>query len=221
MKKAEVFRKRIAEWYLLHGDRILPWRTTRDPWAVLLAAFLLRKTTTRQVAEVYEELLRRYPSPHAVLQASVDEIKSIIKPLGIEHQRSQQLIEVARHIIEKFRGEVPCSREKLKELPGVGDYVASEVLLTSCGRPEPLLDRNMIRVLERFFGLRSAKKRSHTDPALWNFARALIPQDPDEAKEFSYGVLDFARKVCTARRPHCVACPLSEHCTYYLGAGHT
>ncbi|MEM2483026.1 MAG: hypothetical protein QXI35_08560 [Candidatus Nezhaarchaeales archaeon] len=217
MEKAEIFRRKIAEWYLSHGDSNLPWRRTRNSWAVLVAAFLLRKTTVKQVAEVYEEFLRRYPSPRAVLQADADEIKALIKPLGIEHQRSQHLIELARRLVEKFEGAVPCSREELKELPGVGDYVASEVLLASCGRPEPLLDRNMIRVLERFFGLKSAKKRPHTDPALWSFARTLIPQDPEEAKSFSYGVLDFARKVCTARRPHCTACPLSEYCTYCLG----
>ncbi|MEM3907640.1 MAG: A/G-specific adenine glycosylase [Nitrososphaerota archaeon] len=221
MEKAEVFRKKITEWYLSHGDSNLPWRRTRDSWAMLVAAFLLRKTTVKQVAEVYEEFLRRYPSPRAVLHADADEIKTLIKPLGIENQRSQDLIELARRLVEKFEGAVPCSREELEELPGVGDYIASEVLLASCGRPEPLLDRNIIRVLERFFGLKSAKKRPHTDPALWSFARTLTPQDAERARSFSYGVLDFARKVCTARKPYCDVCPLSDHCTYYLRGMHT
>jgi A/G-specific adenine glycosylase len=213
--KVRVFQEAVVEWYRSHGDRSLPWRATRDPWAVLVAAFLLRKTTTGQVVRVYEELLKRYPSPRALLSAGEDEVRRLIQPLGIEHQRARHLKELAEHVERRFGGRIPCGKDELKKLPGVGDYIASEVLLAACGKPEPLLDRNMIRVLERVFSVRSARSRPHTDPQLWAFARTLVPRDPELAREFNYGVLDLARKVCTARDPKCAECPLTSICNYY------
>ena len=210
--KVEEFRRRIIGWYEVYGDKDLPWRKTRDGWAVLVAAFLLRKTTTEQVVSVFEEFMRRFPNPQALLSVSEDEVKAVIRPLGIEHQRAEHLIELARTLVQRFGGRVPCDRKSLDELPGVGDYIASEVLLRACGKPEPLLDRNMIRVLERIFGVRSAKKRPHTDPAMWSFARMLVPRDPELAEKFGFGVLDFARKICTAENPKCGVCPLKDIC---------
>jgi A/G-specific adenine glycosylase len=210
--KVEEFRKRITEWYEVYGDKDLPWRRTRNGWAVLVAAFLLRKTTTEQVVRVYEEFMRRFPSPQALLSAPGDEVKAVIRPLGIEHQRAKHFIELARVLVQRFGGRVPCDRRSLNELPSVGDYIASEVLLRACGKPEPLLDRNMIRILERVFGIRSARKRPHTDPAMWSFARMLVPRDPEEAEKFGFGVLDLARKVCTAENPKCEVCPLRSLC---------
>jgi A/G-specific adenine glycosylase len=215
--KVEEFRRRVVEWYEAHGDKDLPWRRIRDGWAVLVAAFLLRKTTTAQVSRVYEEFLERWPSPQHLLSASEDDVKSVIRPLGIEHQRARHLMELARILTQRFGGRVPCERERLEELPGVGDYIASEVLLRACGRPEPLLDRNMIRVLGRVFGVKSSRKRPHTDPALWSFARMLVPRDPEEAEKFGFGVLDLARKVCTAENPRCAVCPLRDLCAWFAG----
>jgi len=217
--KMEEFRKRIIDWYGLHGDIHLPWRSARSGWEVLVASFLLRKTTTKQVAEVYEEFIQRYPGPQAMLKASEEEVRELIKPLGIEHQRSKHLTALAREIVRRFGGQVPCDKESLKELPGVGDYIASEVLLVACNQPEPLLDRNMIRVLERVLGVKSSKKRPHTDKALWRFAKTIVPAEPGQARKFNYGVLDFARKICTARSPKCPACPLRDICFFYAGGG--
>lgn len=213
--KVQDFVRRIVQWYSRFGDRHLPWRSTGSAWDVLVAAFLLRKTTTAQVVKIYEEFIRRYPDPRALLSASEDDVVELIRPLGIEHQRARHLRQLAELIELRFGGRVPCSKERLKELPGVGDYIAAEVLLGACGRPEPLLDRNMIRIVERVFGVRSSRKRPHTDPKMWAFARALVPKDPDEAKAFSYGVLDLARKICTARNPKCSECPVKDICTYY------
>mgnify|MGYP000508602887 CR=1 FL=1 len=210
--KVEELKRRVVMWYEAHGDKDLPWRRARSGWAVLVAAFLLRKTTARQVVRVYEEFLRKFPEPRALASASVEEVRDIIRPLGIEHQRARHLVELAEILVRRFGGRVPCDRERLKELPGVGDYIASEVLLKACGKPEPLLDRNVIRVLERALGVRSAKKRPHTDPAMWSLAKALTPQDPDLAEKFGFGLLDLARKLCRPARPQCGACPIKDLC---------
>jgi A/G-specific adenine glycosylase len=190
--RVEEFRRRVVEWYEVYGNMDLPWRRTRDGWAVLVAASMLRQTTVKQVAKVYGEFLRRYPSPHSLLAASEDEVRELIRPLGMEHRRARQIVELARVLVQRFGGRVPCSREVLKELPGVGDYVASEVLLRVCGQVEPLLDRNTVRVVERVFGVRSARRNPYRDPAMWSLARSLVPEDPELAEKFSFGVFDLA-----------------------------
>jgi A/G-specific adenine glycosylase len=209
------FRRRIIEWYEEHGDRNLMWRSTRDPWAVLVAALLLRKTSTAQVEKTFPEFMRRFPSPESLLSAGMREVEEVLKPLGMQKVRARLFLRLASELMRKHRGEVPRSRDELESLPGVGSYAASEVLLRAYGKPEPLLDRNVIRVLERVFGVRSSKKRPHTDPELWSLARGMLPEDPEEAEEFSYGVLDLARKVCRARRPKCSECVLKDMCLHY------
>ncbi|HDM76964.1 MAG TPA: A/G-specific adenine glycosylase [Deltaproteobacteria bacterium] len=214
VKKIEIFRKRLINWYDQFGDKDLPWRNTVNPWAILVAAFLLRKTTTVQVVKVYGEFLKKYPTPQDLLSADEGELRKVLRPLGIEYQRAKHFKALAEHIEKNFDGEIPCVKEKLKELPGVGDYIASEVLLGACTRPEPLLDRNMIRVMRRVFGVESIKKRPHTDPEMWAFAKMLIPKgDFNKARAFNYGVLDFARKICTARNPLCRKCFVADICT--------
>ncbi len=217
-QKLNAFSERVVEWYKKHGRKNLLWRRTKDPWKVLVAAFLLRKTTSKQVEKIYLDFLMRFPTPADVQKSSEEEIKSIIRPLGIENQRARHLKKIASIIMHEFNGKIPCSKERLKKLPGVGDYIAAEVLLAACGKPEPLLDRNMIRVIERFFGIRSSKKRPHTDPELWRFAKKLVPESADVAKDFNYGVLDLAQTVCTAKNPNCGKCPLADLCSYVCRA---
>lgn len=214
-ERVQTFRIRMARWYEVSECSNLPWRRVSDPWAILVAALLLRKTTVKQVMAVYNEFLARFPSPSSLLQADEATLKSLLRPLGIEHERARLFKKLAQVLTERFSGVVPCDMKELEGLPGVGRYIASEVLLASCGQPEPLLDRNMIRVLERFFGIKSKKKRPHTDPELWEFAKSIAPVDPLEARKFFYGVLDFAREVCTARKPRCSECPLMEACHYF------
>ncbi len=214
LRKIKTLRSRIIRWYNESGDKNLPWRNTDDPWAILIAAFFLRKTTTAQVVKVYEKFLRKYPKPEDLLSADISEIRELIRPLGIEHQRAIHIKKIAEHIKSEFGGKIPCTRNELKKLPGVGDYIAAEVLLGACNKPEPLLDRNMIRIIERVFGIKSQKKRPHIDPKMWTFAKMLVPENPKEAKAFNYGILDLARKICTAKNPRCDKCPIKDLCVY-------
>ncbi|MCL7389963.1 MAG: A/G-specific adenine glycosylase [Thaumarchaeota archaeon] len=183
-----------------------------------MAPLLLKRTTIRQVARIYEEFMRRFPTPHALLSAGEEDVKKIIKPLGLHNKRSKELIELARVLVDKFNGEVPCDKEKLRELPGVGEYIVSEVLLRACRKPEPLLDINMTRVVERIFSVKSAKKNPYKDPVLWSFAKMIVPKDPDLAEKFHFGILDLARKICRARDPRCDICPMKDLCSYYANS---
>ncbi len=215
-RKAE-FARLVVEWYRKHGRHDLPWRRTRDPWQTLLACMLLRKTTSKQVAKVFPGIVARFPKPEALAQAPEDEIKRLIAPLGMEHKRAKLLKELAQQIVERFGGAIPSKLEELKSLPGVGDYSAREVLCVAFSKPEPMLDRNMLRIISRVFGLKLRERRPHEDKSVWEFAKSLVPQDADLAREFNYGVLDLANKVCTVRNPKCGEC-LVRHLCYYASS---
>ncbi|ACB39379.1 endonuclease III domain-containing protein [Pyrobaculum neutrophilum] len=209
--------KAVAEWCVESCDRSLPWRVSGSPWHVLLAAVLLRKTTVAQVLKVWPRLVQRYSSPSALAGADRERLEEDLKPLGLERVRARLLLELAELLCSRYRCEVPCRREDLEGLPGVGPYIASEVLLLGCGVPAPLLDRNAIRVLERALGLKSDRRRPHTDPALWRAAQMLTPVELRLARCFWLGVVDLGRKVCRPKNPRCGACPLKDVCRYRGG----
>jgi len=208
----QVFIEKVIEWYRRWGDHDLPWRATKDPWKILIAAIMLRKTTTKQVMRVYPVFIKKFPSPKELSSASESEIRKIIRPLGMEHQRSKLLKNLAEALIRKFGGSIPKKKDDLILLPGVKQYIASEVLCVAYGVPEPMLDRNMVRIIERVFAIRSKKRRPHTDPYLWKFASSLIPKNPSLAKEFNWGILDLGRKICRPRNPKCSECPVKTLC---------
>ncbi|QOJ78783.1 A/G-specific adenine glycosylase [Infirmifilum lucidum] len=217
--KEEEFVEAVIGWYAGHGDSWLPWRGSRDAWQVLLAALLLVRTTARQVLKVYGEIASRFPDPRSLLRASEGELEGLLRPLGMEHRRARLLKMLAERVVAEYGGSVPCNREGLEGLPGVGDYVASVVLLVACGEPVPLLDGNAVRVLGRVFGVKPSGARPYRDPEFLAFAERLVPRDPGRALAFNLGLLDLARKVCTARSPRCRKCPVGLLCGSRQGAG--
>jgi len=214
-EKLEFFRRVMLVWYVSHGDKDLPWRKRGDAWAVLVAGILLRKTSAKQVARIYEKFLELYPTPQKLLNATEEEVRNLIRPLGLMNQRAKQLIELAKVLVTKYDGKVPCSEDDLKALPGIGDYIASEVLLATCNEPRVLLDTNVIRVLHRVFGIKPSSRQPYRDHTILQVAKKLIVGGIDVVKQLNYAILDFARKVCSARNPKCNACPARSICSYY------
>ena len=174
---------------------------------------MLRRTTTRQVARVYGVFIAKYPDPWSLLAADLTDLETILKPLGLRH-RVKQLLALAEKVTRELGGKVPCSVDALKKLPGVGDYAASEVLLTCCDIPVPLLDTNVVRLLARVFGVKPTRSPPYKDLEYYEFVKRLVPEDPELARAFNYGAMDLAREVCKARRPKCDLCPLRGMCLH-------
>ena len=215
-RAVKVLRERIIEWYSAHGDYWLPWRLRSDAWSILLAGVLLRNTTVKQVLGVYSTLIEKYPSPASMETARIEEIKELIRPLGMQHTRAPLLVELAKTITAKYRGVIPCNLEDLLSLPGIGAYTASEILLAACNQPVLLIDRNFIRVVYRVLGFKPKKNNPYKDAEYYALAKKLVPSNIKRAKKFNYGIFDFARKVCKARGPKCVICSLRDICAASL-----
>lgn len=211
-EKEQVFACMLLEWWG-KNKRNFPWRCTRNPYEVLVAEMLLRKTTAKQVEKVYNTFISRYPDAKSLAEAQEDELRSFLKPLGFEHVRAKILKKFGLMVESIYGGHIPAEQKELLRLPGVGMYAANAVLSLVYSKDVPMMDTNFIRVIQRVFGINSSKKRARCDNLLWNSAKRLIP--PGTGREFNLAVLDFAALVCTAKNPKCGECFAKNICDYF------
>lgn len=208
--KGAKFQREIVLFWEQYGRHDLPWRKTRNPWKLLIAEMLLRKTTAQQAEAVYKQLADLTPKDLTEIRLSA--LRRILFPLGIQKVRAVQLKKIAQTCVNQ-PPERYASDEFLRSMPGVGQYIANSVRCCAFGEALPALDANMIRVLERVFDWQSERKRPREDAKMWAFAQTLVPDK--KAREYNWGILDFASKICTFRRPHCIECPIASICSYY------
>lgn len=202
----------LLEWWGKNKRRF-PWRRRKDPYAVLIAEMLLRKTTAKQVEKMYIDFIKKFPNPKALSKADEDELREILTPLGMEHHRAELFVKFGRAVVEDFKGRIPSAEKELLKLPGVGQYATNAILSFSHSRNVPMVDTNFIRIIGRVFGLTSSKARARNDSRIWEFAEKLIPDG--KSREFNLSVLDFAATVCKHLNPECETCPLASICAFY------
>lgn len=212
-KKISIFQQIILDYWQSNGRHDLPWRATDNPWQLLLAEVLLRKTTSGQAEEVFQQIKTLTPEDIRAMDAS--ELAGILKPLGIHEVRAQQLKDIAAGVADADP-ELLKSDEFLRSFQGIGRYISNSVRCCAFGHPAPALDTNMIRIIQRVFGWQSERKRAREDKKLWAFAETLVPEN--KCREFNWGVLDFGAFICTHHKPKCSECKLNDICNYYQAA---
>jgi len=200
--------RRIARWFSEHA-RELPWRTSpRDPYAALVAEVMAQQTQIARVAERFGPFLARFPTVHDLARARAGDVLALWAGLGY-YRRARSLHAAAREIVERFDGRVPPSVADLRTLPGVGRYTAGAIASIAFGRPEPIVDGNVARVLLRIDGrdLTGAGAQRHA----WGRAASLVALAPDPAT-FNEGLMELGATVCTPRSPRCSDCPVRAPC---------
>jgi A/G-specific adenine glycosylase len=207
-------RRRLAVWFEKHGRNFV-WRRNTIPYHVLVAELLLQRTRADIVEPYFEKFVARFPDAHALAAADKEEVTELLRPLGFEH-RSRRLPQLGQALVERHGGQIPTDRGSLMDLPGVGPYVTNVVLSLCFGRRLPFLDPNVIRVVDRVFGIRSQRSRPREDPELWEFVASLTPRsDPGG---FGLALVDLGALICRPRRPRCLECPLRARCNAYQSA---
>ncbi|MCB9420134.1 MAG: hypothetical protein H6667_10030 [Ardenticatenaceae bacterium] len=209
-KKKRLFQKKITAYWHTDGRHHLAWRQTSDPWKLLVAEVLLRKTTSAQAEVVFEELSKFTAGDTAKMP--IHELERMLHPLGMSKVKAEQLKEMAVKVKDADLDQME-SDEFLRSIRGVGRYISNSVRCIAFGIPAPALDTNMIRIIERVFGWRSERARAREDKKLWQFAATLVPENA--CRQYNWGVLDFGAAVCTFRNPKCGICSLQEICDYY------
>jgi A/G-specific adenine glycosylase len=204
-----LFRSKVVRWFN-KNKRNYPWRETHDPFKVLIAEMMLRRTKADQVKAVYDQLFAEYPDVETMAKAGNKELEQILYPLGLKW-RIPAFGLVAREVKEKYQCKIPEAREELTTLPGVGEYVAGAVLSIAYGKKEWIVDSNIVRLFRRYFGIKTSKE-GRRDKHVVEIAKIYISvKDPRKA---NLALLDFAALICLPRDPRCSQCPLSSACHY-------
>lgn len=205
-------RARLLAWFRKNG-RSFPWRHTRDPYKVLIAEKLLQQTAAQHVVvAAYWRMLGSYPTPTALAHASRRDLARIVQPLGL-HYRAAELRRLGEALCSRHGGRVPSDLLQLKDLPGVGEYIARAVRSFAFNIDCGLVDANIARFLSRLLLLpgtppsNPARSRS-----LLLLADAFAPRG--NARQFNLGLIDLAAAVCTPRDPRCPSCPVSPTCGF-------
>ena len=201
-------RPRLLAWYRQHR-RDLPWRRTRDPYAVWLSEIMLQQTRVDTVIPYFERFLARWPTLAALAAADPEEVRAAWSGLGY-YRRCRAMLEAARVVASEHGGRLPETPEALRRLPGFGRYTAGAVSSIAFGVPAPAVDGNVARVLARVLALRDDPTRGAGERAVWAAAAALAPGEAPE--ELTQALIELGALVCTPKRPSCAACPLEGAC---------
>ena len=202
------FQSALLEWFARHG-RDLPWRQTRDPYAVLVSEFMLQQTQVVTVLDYYRRWLERFPTVRALADAPQDDVLRQWEGLGY-YARARNLHRAAQIIRDAPGGEFPRDLEQIAALPGVGRYTAGAVFSFAYDLPAPIVDANIARVLARLIHLRIPIDTAPGQRALWATAEELLPAE--NARLYNNALMELGATVCRARAPQCLLCPVLSFC---------
>ncbi|MBM6992557.1 MAG: A/G-specific adenine glycosylase [Prevotella sp.] len=211
------FSHTLLDWYAVNG-RDLPWRHTRDPYAIWLSEVILQQTRIAQGMGYWERFMATYPTVEDLAAASEDDVLKLWQGLGY-YSRARNLHKAARQIVAL--GHFPNTPEDIRQLKGVGDYTAAAIASLAYGIPVAAIDGNVYRVLARVYGISTpinttAGKREFQELAEL-IVQASTPKHKDEAQPdrpflLNQALMDFGATQCTPKSPNCLLCPLAEEC---------
>jgi A/G-specific adenine glycosylase len=200
--------QQLLTWYQ-RNQRDLPWRNTRDPYAITVSEFMLHQTRVQTALPYYARFLGLFPDWDTLAAASLDDVLKAWEGLGY-YARARNLHALAKRVCSEHHGQLPASEGELLSLPGIGSYTAGAILSICFGQDVPAIDGNTRRVLCRLFHITDDPTRPPGKSRLRELATSLLP--PGQAGAFNQALMDLGASVCTPRRPACAQCPWSEHC---------
>jgi A/G-specific adenine glycosylase len=204
-------------WYQQNA-RELPWRNTHDPYRVWISEVMLQQTRVETVIPYYERWMREFPDLASLAKADERKVLQLWEGLGY-YSRARNLIKSARMLAETSQGRFPVSVEELKELPGVGEYMAGALASIALGKDEIALDGNGLRVFARLVQYEFPINKPEGKAALGEVMRKMLP--PGKASDFNQAIMDLGSSICTPKNPNCKACPLQSQCEAFRNGSQT
>jgi A/G-specific adenine glycosylase len=207
----------LLTWFARNA-RDLPWRRTRDPYAIWVSEIMLQQTQVKTVVPYWERWIRALPDIAALAKARTEKLHKLWEGLGY-YTRVRNLQKAAQLVIQKHGGRFPHDFEQVLELPGIGRYTAGAICSIAFNQPKPILDGNVVRVLSRLFGLAGDPREANTRARLWRIAEELVLAAAKQASgrrrhasAFNQALMELGALVCTARQPRCGVCPVAKQC---------
>jgi A/G-specific adenine glycosylase len=207
-RNIDPFRRSLLRWFRCHG-RDLPWRKTRDPYAILVSEFMLQQTQVATVIPHYNKWLRRFPDFASVARASQNDVLHAWQGLGY-YNRARNLHAASKIVQDRHRGSFPGDIAAIRELPGVGRYTANAVATFAFHQSVPIVETNTARLLARLFDMRAPIDSAIGREKLWNRAAKLVPRR--HAARFNSALVDLGALVCLPDKPKCNVCPVKKFC---------
>lgn len=207
-KNLPALRKQLLAWFA-EEKRELPWRTTKDPYAIWVSEVMLQQTQTRKVLEYYTRFLKKFPSIRALARAELDEVLKAWEGLGY-YARARNLHRAAKEIVRSHGGKIPADYDKLRQINGIGSYTAAAVASIAFAQPKAVVDGNVIRVLSRLFLIEKNPHEKNTKASISEYAQQLL--DVSAPGDFNEAMMELGATICTPRKPKCLLCPISAFC---------
>ena len=204
-----IFAITLLKWFREHG-RDLPWRQTRDPYAIWLSEVILQQTQVKQGWDYWLRFMRRWPTVADLAAATEDEVLRQWQGLGY-YSRARNLHAAAKQVLA--RGGFPTTIEGLRQLKGVGDYTAAAIGSIAFDLPVAVVDGNVYRVLARHYGIATPINTTEGKHEFAALAQSLLPEA--EASAYNQAIMDFGATQCTPQSPDCDTCPLQETCAAF------
>jgi A/G-specific adenine glycosylase len=204
---ATEFRGCLQRWYQKNGRHHLPWRCTKDPYAILVSEFMLQQTQVAAVIPYYEKWMRRFPDLSALATASENDVLHAWQGLGY-YTRARNLHAAAQILVKTYR-VFPRTSEAIRTLPGIGRYTANAIASFAFNLPLPVIEANTGRVVARLFNLRLPIDTGPGREQLWFYATKLLNQR--NARIHNSALMDLGAMICRSK-PRCHACPVQAFC---------
>lgn len=213
MTIARDFRSALMRWYRRQGRHEMPWRLTRDPYAILVSEVMLQQTQVDRVLPYYERWLARWPTVETLAAASPADAIREWAGLGY-NRRALYLHRTSLAITNEYGGRFPSDVATLRALPGVGAYTAAAIAAFAHRARVAVVDTNIARVLARA-ALGVGSQRELAGARLTQAGVGLLPSR--NVRDHNLALMDLGAMVCTARSPDCAACPIRRHCAWHSG----
>jgi A/G-specific adenine glycosylase len=231
-RKISAIVSKLLDWFSKNA-RDLPWRRTRDPYAIWVSEIMLQQTQVKTVMPYWERWLRELPTIEAAAKAPSAKIHKLWEGLGY-YTRVRNLQKAAQVIVNEHDGKFPKNFDEVLALPGIGRYTAGAICSIAFNQPTPLLDGNVIRVLTRIFGITENPEEKRTNARLWQLAeelviyadkvaqasrlrgRARLPHYfKNSCSHLNQSLMELGALVCTPRNPQCLTCPVKKLCVAF------
>jgi A/G-specific adenine glycosylase len=200
--------KQLLTWFD-RSARDLPWRRTRDLYAIWVSEVMLQQTQVATVIPYWLRFLERFPKVEALAAAEERDVLRVWEGMGY-YRRARQLHAAARQVVAEHGGEIPKTYETIRTLPGIGRYTAGAILSIGLDQRLPILEANSTRVLARLTGYRSDIAASAGQEYLWSVAESILPAKRCGA--FNQALMELGSEICTVSSPGCGRCPVASLC---------
>lgn len=202
------FSQNILNWYKEH-KRDMPWRDSGDPYKIWISEIMLQQTRVDQAWPYFERFTSLFPTVFDLAKAEQQQVLKAWEGLGY-YSRARNLHAASKTIVEQYEGKLPKEYDEIIKLKGIGPYTAAAITSIAFGKPNAVVDGNVIRVITRYFGIEEDVRSTRTVKQVQEHVNELISHE--HPAEFNQGLMEIGSLVCKPTNPDCLNCPIQSGC---------